>query len=513
MSKVRPNPQKYGFTLKPWRNSEALTAWKMRMSQPRDHVLRDGYVARMLEDQDFAIAIPEEPRSLYDPEQLYAALERYSPDKTSYPEMSVDIKAGFDFAYAAFARREDQEYLKPLTLDSMSVMELTSHLTGSAGLTAFGLKKGDVMDEALQRSQLLVQELRVPEPCIAFARTQFHNKTRLVWGYPYSMTILEGLVARPLLEYMKRGLTPMAFAMPTGVLGTKLRVAAYNKTWAYALDMSKFDSSICQMFIRHAFRIIRTWFDMEQEVYNGRTTSQLFDVIERYFVYTPILMPDGMVYRGKRHGVPSGSYFTQLVDSIVNTIVIGAISSHFHMRVMKRFTSVLGDDSLFWSDVKVSLQRIAQFVHDELGMTVHADEKSSIVKQNMPVHFLGRNWTKGVPDLPIEDIAVRLLYTETFREYSKDKEVALRQVKLMILAIASTYWKNGWKLVRWILGGKDTIFLDFESIEYRIYDRSRTPSELEADGVHLSGLQRFRLRYELGGERSIRTTTISSSWK
>jgi hypothetical protein len=36
----------------------------------------------------------------------------------------------------------------------------------------------------------------------------------------------------------------MAFAITSGALGSKLRVASYHKEFAYSLDMSQFDATL-----------------------------------------------------------------------------------------------------------------------------------------------------------------------------------------------------------------------------------------------------------------------------
>lgn len=73
---------------------------------------------------------------------------------------------------------------------------------------------------------------------------------------------------------------------------------------------------------------------------------EVFEIIEDYFIHTPIVMPDHHIYYGKKHGVPSGSYFTQIVDSIVNVIIAGTISAKFNMYINKSDIYVLGDDLL-----------------------------------------------------------------------------------------------------------------------------------------------------------------------
>lgn len=497
-----------GFIVSPWRN-KALKSYSARMSVDDDRALYDDRVANVLKAQGFSA--PERPRSIYKVEKLYQALDKFGPANSPRTLESDWLKRGFDFAYACFSKGIGMDFLHPLPLESATVKLITRNPSGSAGLTSFGKKKRDVMEEALEKSKLVLTRQRVPEPCIAFKRTQFNEKTRLVWGFPYSMTIIEGLVAQPLNERFKQGMTPMAFAMPTGVLGSRLRIASYNRKWAYSLDMSSFDATISAKLIRMAFSIIKTWFDLDEVVLDGWTVRDIFDRVEFYFIHTPIVMPDSQVYRGKAHGVPSGSYFTSIVDSIVNCIICGAISSKFHLGICKRFTFVLGDDMLFWSDKKVSLDRIANFTNKQFGVSLHGSEKSALFSAGQVIHFLGRDWHNGVPDLPVQDILQRMIYPESYRHYSRDPKVAEREVKLLLLSYAAVY-RQGWLIVQRCLGDWEGFRLSAEAIECEVYDQTTLEDILRESADHLSGYLRFKRKYYSTFEGGGITTTGIQFW-
>jgi hypothetical protein len=322
MSNIQKNQ---GFRKHKWRDKRIVKHCKTH-SVPNDKVLFDAHVAAVLRAQGFDWR--EDPRSIYDPDQLYQTLDRYAP--ANKPSLKVDshIKNGIALAYKVFAKPKDGSCLTTLKVTKEDVRAMMSNPTGSSGLTAFHLVKDESVDIAMESAYRIANKDKVPEPCIAFKRTQFNNKTRLIWGYPFSMTILEGLFARPLIDLFKCAYSPMAFGQTSGSIGARLRRSSDRCKYAYSLDMSKFDSSIASELIDTAFNIISTWFDMsEVEPTTGVTYGQIFKIVRRYFIYTPIVMPDQNVYFGKSHGVPSGSYFTQMIDSIVNLIFCGAVSS------------------------------------------------------------------------------------------------------------------------------------------------------------------------------------------
>jgi hypothetical protein len=334
-----------------------------------------------------------------------------------------------------------------------------------------------------------------PEPCLAFKRTQFNDKTRLVWGYPYSMTVIEGLIAYPLLQKFKRGTTPMAFSMPSGALGTKLRVASYHKEWAYSLDMSQFDATISATLIRQAFEVLMTWFDLDEvEPVSGRTVRDIFHLIQYYFIHTTIVMPDGHLYIGKDHGVPSGSYFTQIIDSIVNVIIGGAISHRFSLHVSKREMFVLGDDLLMWSNRKMDLDKISAYANDAFGIKLHGSEKSAIYHYDETIHYLGRDWDNGLPTLDEEEVLKRMVYPESFRKYSKDPGERERQVKMMLLAYAATY-RSAWRIAYEVLDPSGSnIHNGCANTDVNTYCYHGRDYE-NVDANHLSGLMRYQRKY------------------
>lgn len=483
------------FTIRPFRhrNKEAYKEYMLRNSTDNDSELLDDLVFKVLKDQGFETE--SAPRSIYTVEKLYDALSAYAPGKIQKLKPDDEFRAGVALARNCFKRPNDVPYLEILPMTPDTVMKITSNPTGSAGLTNLGSKKKDSMSWALTRGLRTLKSEVQPEPCLAFHRTQFNGKTRLVWGYPYSMTIVEGLVAYGLNEVFKGGSTPMAFAMSTLTLGTKLSVASYHKKYAYSLDFSQYDATISARLIHEAFNILRTWYDLDAlEPVSGVSVKDIFRIIERYFIHTTIVMPDGHIYIGKDHGVPSGSYFTQMIDSIVNVMICGAISKKFGLHVDKRDIFVLGDDLLFWSNRRMDLNTIAKYISDTFHMKVHGDEKSHIYNWNESIHYLGRDWLNGLPSLDQDAILQRMIYPETFRHYSKqDPEKCRREVRKLILSYAAVY-RNAWRIASASLGGqRRNINCGCANVDVNTYCEGYERDDLK--GEFLSGLQRYMRKY------------------
>jgi hypothetical protein len=472
-------------------------------------VLIDPYVKDVLLAQ--GLSAEEAPRSIYKVEKLFEALSHYAPGKIPKPKPGDEFTAGVALAYKCFACKSMDEKLHVMPMTPQTIVAVTSNPSGSPGVTNFGCTKAESQTRALERGIQTIRLEKKPEPCLAFKRTQFNGKTRLVWGYPYSMTVVEGLLAKPLIEKFKGGCSPMAFAMPAGALGTKLRVASYHKEWAYSLDMSQFDATISASLIYIAFDILKTWFDLsEVEPVTGVTVDMLFNIIEKYFVYTPIIMPDGNVYYGKDHGVPSGSYFTQLIDSIVNVIIGGTISAKFQMHVSRREIFVLGDDLLMWSNRTISLDKIAAYANEQFGVKLHGSEKSKRYHYDETIHYLGRDWDNGLPDLPEEEILKRMVYPESFRKYAKDPIDRERQVHMMLLAYAGTY-RSAWRMAYSAVdpSGRN-IHRGCANTDVNVYIHEGRQVQLTPE--HMSGLMRFMFRERLFGDDGEIPNTALQYW-
>jgi len=489
------------FRTHPFRGKD-LKHYAGYMSTPRLDPVIDKRCAAVLEAQGFTVE--KAPRSIYKPWKLYEALKKFEPGRVREPKHDEHFTRGVHLAFASMARSYRNERIQPLPLTLDSVERLTSNPGGSAGIEFYPLHKDATKEVALSTAIRILRGEKAPAPCLAWARTQFNDKTRLVWGYPYSMTILEGLFAKPLIDHFTDTNSPLAFAMTTLNLGSKIRVSSYHKRWAYSIDMSSYDASIAQSLIHIAFKIIGTWFDLDQkEPTTGLAYRGILAKVENYFIHTPIVMPDLRIYLGKRHGVPSGSFFTQLIDSIVNIIIAGTISSRFNLFVDKDDILVLGDDLLFWSERDISLEAIASFATEYFGVEFNP-EKSNKFRYSEPIHFLGRIWHRGRPTLPIEEVTKRMKYPERQRRYSQDPEQAEREFLLMLYSYGSVY-PEARRILKKYLNMDSFRYGGSCEVEHAVFDSTK-PEGDQLNPDHLSGLIRFMMKYGPASGQDARTS-------
>jgi hypothetical protein len=452
----------------------SLKRYISQMSHPNPKGEFDDHVAEIVRQQGFSWE--EDPRSVYDPQQLYDALERYATEWRDYEVMDVHLKRGFAMAFKIFGKPKNRSFLP--VLDDVQVATTALKLDKSAGLPTM-LKKAEALVYSFDRESQIRLGRKAPNPCVAYKRTQAGNKTRLVWGYPLEMTIMEARFARPLIDLFLSKRSPMAFGLSKCDLGAYVhRYIVQGHGTIVALDYSKYDSTLSRSMIVAAFRILSSWFDQKDLKELGWRT-----IIE-YFVSTPIVMPDGHLYVGKRHGVPSGSYFTQLIDSVCNVALCYALASKYQFTIPHKALYVLGDDVIMSAVGIVDLSKWAKYV-SKFGLKLNVN-KTMLGR----AHFLGAFWDKGKPDIPIQEIVNKAVFPENYRDYGGQPHEGAEAV---MRSYASNYL-SAFKLVPVVgpnvrrvdiqvsevnpnhLSGSDKFLLEESKLIPRNYDKAYLPA-------------------------------------
>lgn len=115
-----------------------------------------------------------------------------------------------------------------------------------------------------------------------------------------------------------------------------------------AIDFKSFDKHIHLKLIYTAFQIIMRNIDFINNRNYGVAAAwknmRLWHFIVDHFVNTPIRLSNGERYM-KDCGVARGNYFTQLIDSIINYILITYIYLE-QTASPPAYLKVMGDDSI-----------------------------------------------------------------------------------------------------------------------------------------------------------------------
>nr|AGW51759.1 RNA-dependent RNA polymerase-like protein [uncultured virus]AGW51777.1 RNA-dependent RNA polymerase-like protein [uncultured virus] len=285
--------------------------------------------------------------------------------------------------------------------------------------------KGQVIAGAKERQSIrrfwhCVKEGRHPlaPDCLAHVRSHIveesEEKIRAVWGYPATVTIGEAVFALPLIEaYKDRKHKVIAYGYEPLKGGFKRLLARFLGFPEYhALDFKAFDKTIPAPLIRVAFDILLDNIDLieyqDYGVANAKKMATMWAYIVNYFINTPIRLANGERYQ-KNSGVASGSYFTQLIDSVVNAILLNWIAIEQTGEYPSDYVT-MGDDSIVAFREHISLEAIAEQL-GTIGMQLNV-KKSSITKEISEVKFIGYEINSGRPRRDPEPLLASLLFPE-----------------------------------------------------------------------------------------------------
>lgn len=387
--------------------------YSAKYSKPNDYHVMDGEVKHILDR--LKIEYRHEPASVYDPQQLFDTLALFGERKSVYEiKDSEEVQRSIKRAFVLFGNKGNK---LPVTRAEESLKSYIK-LEKSGGI--WFKNKEESWDEAWKYHLDVVNEVPVGnsksgqkkwfKPFLAFYRTQLSNKTRLVWGSSTDVIITEGMFAHSLMENFSMNRT-ISIGFKRYQLGALVSSIVSRKHYSYSLDFSKFDATVPAFVIRAAFNILRTHFGEFDEF-----EQSAWDKIITNFLTGCIVMPDGHLYTGKKRGIPSGSWFTQLVGSICNYIVITAATDVAGHIVYSENIMVLGDDSVFALSVKLDLATMSKLC-GKFGMTLNVT-KSMIATRDERVKYLGFWWHRGRGYRDLVELLGSAVNPEKFR--SKD---------------------------------------------------------------------------------------------
>jgi hypothetical protein len=287
-------------------------------------------------------------RDKFGPRSVSKSLNDRIPDIRSYFEASSSVRVPQPLSAS--------NGFRPIGL--ANAVKLLKNNTNS-GLPYFTRKskvKSNVLKD-LQRRRDKVY------PCILFTRTQEGGKTRTVWGYPIYDTIREMQYYSPLLKFQKSKTYRKALINADAVdnaLTEIINKAVNNSSSSYtivSIDFSSYDATVKSELQKVCFEYIKNQFAKQYH-------NDIDDIANR-FNTIPLITPLG-IFEGK-HGVPSGSTFTNEVDSIAQVTI--AKESTF---LTDDLFQVQGDDGVYL----IQTENLDQFIEcfENCGLKVNRDK-------------------------------------------------------------------------------------------------------------------------------------------
>jgi hypothetical protein len=358
---------------------------------------------------------------------LYSALMKFDVERPNWSSLSPIHHRCLRKAISLARDR----FTLPTKEQPLDWHEVGKHLRTdtSAGVTWPGKKKGEVMEDIYPAARWLGHRMKQSgkrfnpskihfPPCLAAKRGHMSEKTnpktRMVWIYPAEMLTVEGLYAPRMYErFLEMKDSPLLNGKSPSRMASTFGASHSSVFKKLGMDFSSFDGSVPPFLIHIAFDILHR--NIEWETWNGKPVSEtqrrkwrnVWDNMVWYFINTPVLMPDGRMFR-KRGGVPSGTFWTQLIDSVVNYIVVQFLAEEQGQRAYG--LKVLGDDSACHVrdfDIPRSIL-VAKSCFD---MIVNGD-KTELKEDMQCFKLLGTSYRKGIPFREDKEWFKLLLYPE-----------------------------------------------------------------------------------------------------
>jgi hypothetical protein len=310
--------------------------------------------------------------------------------------------------------------LRPVSQEN-AVANLES---ASAGGLPFMQKKG------ILREQGLATERYVDVfPCVVYTRTQEGGKTRNVMGVGISDVIREMRYHQAFLPIEKSLSWRQALVSPdaTDLAISRMMNGKRPDEQIECLDFSAYDASITPDLSGRAFAFISAHFA-------DSYSEEIYRVYVR-FATISFYTPDGE-YSGN-HGVPSGSAFTNTIDSIVQYLILdkSILSGPDSVQIQ-------GDDGIFLIQSGTSGALIRDFTNS--GLVVNVDKSESF--DNREGTYLQRYYHQNYPGTAcafggvysIARALMRLKYLEKFvgelgteEEMTGDDYFVLRAISIL----------------------------------------------------------------------------------
>lgn len=354
-----------------------------------------------------------QPRSRYAPHMLVEPLTKYLSGG-SMGEYSEDAMSE---AYDRVKRAFFVGKLRPDPLERVTYVS-----SSNSGAPLF-MKKGDVISHEMDYARRIMRGM-APPPLTVFHRGKNVDVVRPVFGYPMSMSLIEARFFQPYQAELMKHHSPYVGGKRDVEIGALLNEQLWQNSYVLELDYSGFDGSISAKLISLAFSIIAWNFAFTED------EAKTWELVKRYFCTAPMLLPDGNLIVGRRHGVPSGSMFTQIVDSIVNALAIEYTKIRLGLKVRRYY--VLGDDSVIGVvGRRPSLDAVGNAMA-ELGLKVNV-AKSSVTKCVPGAHisFLGHYRESFILRRDREESLRKMLAPERIDVRLFDADEAVRQQALV----------------------------------------------------------------------------------
>jgi len=234
-------------------------------------------------------------------------------------------------------------------------------------------------------------------------------KYRQFYPFPVIIAVLEKMLFLEIFTHFERNkLTPYCMSNTHNELS--LRYSKWQKyRFIYSLDFKAFDQKVENLLIHLAISFLSKKVNMSfldnciyQEILTYHKTCLIISSVNGITC----------MFRKKR-GLMSGSALTNLLGSMINLFTILYLNIKFRLMIDTSSISILGDDIIFASNYKVSVDKLALLYKETFNMEVSID-KSKIFAPGEKVFFLGHYFDNNGRYLDISRTKLQLCISESY---------------------------------------------------------------------------------------------------
>lgn len=253
----------------------------------------------------------------------------------------------------------------------------------------------------------------------------FQSKPRVVSAIDIFQILAECTFARPFQWAMSKT-SWYAGGKDDPEIGSRLLSMINNYGYSLTVDYSKFDQHISDWLIREAFDVVRAAFNPEW------FSEDVFRVIREDFIHKVFIDGEGKLVESHK-GVPSGSMFTQIIDSVVNRLMV---DTYFIAKGTKEWEMmIMGDDNIIFTRESLTAESIGGYIRQNFGVKVSETpgKISSAERGKSDPEFLSRTWTAMGVWREKHELFARILFPERWREYKSTNLHPAQVVQAYIL--------------------------------------------------------------------------------
>lgn len=264
--------------------------------------------------------------------------------------------------------------------------------------------------------------------CMAYHRVIASEKTkqkiRPVWGFPIEVIAEEARFFLPLMQHLKAACNERdsfyGLGLEAALSGHSHIARSFvecNAKVVLNADMKNFDAHVSNWLMRDIFSFLSDWFDFTKvQDSEGRIwsvspeqTARRWRAMISYFVNTKIRTPAGTRFQ-KFQGVPSGSMFTNFIDTCANAIAMRtAIRRCSDSLPLKDY--FYGDDSTVLLSGPLDLDELARVLLTVFGMILSVDK--TLLSDNVEnIHWLGYYYRGTGPARSLDFIVASTIFPE-----------------------------------------------------------------------------------------------------